>query len=89
MRSIVPPGGPPAADITPESPGKTETLAELRNRAADSEARAQSLLADPDLSRLLATPREKREIERARQIFVNRNLRMSKIEVVGFDMDYT
>jgi HAD superfamily 5'-nucleotidase-like hydrolase len=30
-----------------------------------------------------------REVPRARQIFVNRNLRMEKIEAVGFDMDYT
>ncbi|HEX9051673.1 MAG TPA: HAD-IG family 5'-nucleotidase [Anaeromyxobacter sp.] len=30
-----------------------------------------------------------REVPRARQIFVNRNLRMDKIEAVGFDMDYT
>jgi len=28
-------------------------------------------------------------MERARQVFVNRNLRMSTIELVGFDMDYT
>jgi len=28
-------------------------------------------------------------IERARQVFVNRNLRMSTIELIGFDMDYT
>ncbi len=30
-----------------------------------------------------------REVPRARQIFVNRNLRMDKVEAVGFDMDYT
>ncbi len=30
-----------------------------------------------------------REVARGRQIFVNRNLRMEKIEAVGFDMDYT
>src|SRR5262249_28302296 len=34
-------------------------------------------------------PRDGREVERARQIFVNRNLRMSKIGLIGFDMDYT
>jgi HAD superfamily 5'-nucleotidase-like hydrolase len=28
-------------------------------------------------------------VDRARQVFVNRNLRLSKIEFVGFDMDYT
>src|SRR5512143_2393492 len=30
-----------------------------------------------------------REVPRARQIYVNRNLRMDRIEAVGFDMDYT
>jgi HAD superfamily 5'-nucleotidase-like hydrolase len=55
----------------------------------EAERRAQDVLVDPELSRLLGTPREKREIERARQIFVNRNLRMSKIDLIGFDMDYT
>ncbi|HVE82222.1 MAG TPA: HAD-IG family 5'-nucleotidase [Myxococcales bacterium] len=47
------------------------------------------MLADADLNRLLTAPREAREIERARQIFVNRNLRMANVELVGFDMDYT
>jgi 5'-nucleotidase len=30
-----------------------------------------------------------REVPRAREIFVNRSLRMEKIDAVGFDMDYT
>jgi HAD superfamily 5'-nucleotidase-like hydrolase len=30
-----------------------------------------------------------REVPRGRELFVNRNLRMDKIEAVGFDMDYT
>jgi len=30
-----------------------------------------------------------REIPRSRQIFVNRNLKMDAVDVVGFDMDYT
>lgn len=34
-------------------------------------------------------PRGHREVPRARQIFVNRNLRMDKVDLVGFDMDYT
>jgi HAD superfamily 5'-nucleotidase-like hydrolase len=39
---------------------------------------------------LLAAPHAPhREVPRTRQIFVNRNLRMEKIEAVGFDMDYT
>ncbi len=45
---------------------------------------------DPELQALLARPHAgHREVPRARQIFVNRNLRMDKIELVGFDMDYT
>jgi 5'-nucleotidase len=57
--------------------------------ALEAEKRATALLSDPDLGRLLLAPREKRELNRAREIFVNRNLRMDKIELVGFDMDYT
>jgi 5'-nucleotidase len=29
------------------------------------------------------------DVHRARQVFTNRNLRMGRIEMVGFDMDYT
>ncbi|HEX8952395.1 MAG TPA: 5'-nucleotidase domain-containing protein, partial [Polyangia bacterium] len=29
------------------------------------------------------------DIPRARRIFVNRNLRMDEIDLIGFDMDYT
>ncbi|MFT3916225.1 MAG: HAD-IG family 5'-nucleotidase [Anaeromyxobacteraceae bacterium] len=43
----------------------------------------------PEIQALLAGPHAGREVARARQIFVNRNLRMDKIEAVGFDMDYT
>jgi HAD superfamily 5'-nucleotidase-like hydrolase len=45
----------------------------------------------PLVQELLATPHgaHHREVPRTRQIFVNRNLRMDKIEAVGFDMDYT
>jgi 5'-nucleotidase len=62
-----------------------------RERADAADLRAREILADNDLARLLQAPREKRErdIERARQIFVNRNLRMANVELVGFDMDYT
>jgi 5'-nucleotidase len=44
-----------------------------------------------DLQALLASPHPvgHREVPRGRQIFVNRNLRMDRIEAVGFDMDYT
>jgi HAD superfamily 5'-nucleotidase-like hydrolase len=51
------------------------------------EGRARELLADEELARLLSVKR--RDVERSRQVFVNRNLRMSRIELIGFDMDYT
>lgn len=45
----------------------------------------------PLVKALLASPHggHAREVPRVRQIFVNRNLRMDKIDTVGFDMDYT
>ncbi len=54
----------------------------------EAEARAQRVLDDPELQRVLAH-RHGKEIAVARQVFVNRNLHMSKVEMVGFDMDYT
>ena len=81
-------GSPPAAPGSTVSPPADPRAAE-RPSALAAEKRAQQVLADRALSRLLATSREGREIDRARQIFVNRNLRMNKIEMVGFDMDYT
>jgi 5'-nucleotidase len=45
---------------------------------------------DPEVVRLIDQPHAgHREVARSRQIYVNRNLRMDKIELVGFDMDYT
>ena len=38
--------------------------------------------ATPPVTRALDIPRQSR-------IYVNRNLRLDKIEMVGFDMDYT
>ncbi len=44
----------------------------------------------PDVQSLLSAPHAgHREVPRGRQIFVNRNLRMDRIDAVGFDMDYT
>ena len=60
-----------------------------RARAEEAARRARELLDDDALARLLTAPRERREVPRARDIFVNRNLRMSSIELIGFDMDYT
>jgi HAD superfamily 5'-nucleotidase-like hydrolase len=46
--------------------------------------------ADPEVRALVAGARVPgREVPRTRQIFVNRNLRMDRIQAVGFDMDYT
>ncbi|MCY1023123.1 HAD-IG family 5'-nucleotidase [Pyxidicoccus sp. MSG2] len=59
-------------------------------RAASASRRAHELLADEGLTRLLTLPRERRDVvPRAREVFVNRNLRMSSVELIGFDMDYT
>ena len=81
------PGTPPATlplsvvhGGTPEGPQSAEA------RAAEDEALA--LLDDAKLGRLLAAPRE-HEPDRARGVFVNRNLRLASVEMVGFDMDYT
>ncbi len=43
-----------------------------------------------EVEALLAAPvAGRRDVPPERQVFVNRNLRMDKIEAVGFDMDYT
>ncbi|MBI5547081.1 MAG: HAD-IG family 5'-nucleotidase [Deltaproteobacteria bacterium] len=56
--------------------------------AATEPGAAHDLLADARLQELLS-PAGRREVLRARQVFVNRNLRLSSVELVGFDMDYT
>ncbi|HVZ72805.1 MAG TPA: HAD-IG family 5'-nucleotidase [Polyangia bacterium] len=47
--------------------------------------------ADPTLPTLAPAPTEKTvsDIPRSHRVFVNRNLRLDKIDLVGFDMDYT
>lgn len=65
---------------------KTGRSDAARVRAAQERARA--LLSDEALQRVLARPAAF-ELPTARQIFVNRNLALAKIELVGFDMDYT
>ncbi len=67
----------------------TGTVSRDRTHALLAEGRGRALLQDAELSRLLTAPRAPREVQRARQVFVNRNLRMSNIELIGFDMDYT
>jgi HAD superfamily 5'-nucleotidase-like hydrolase len=60
-----------------------------RASAEEAARRAQELLGNDELARLLSAPRERHEAPRARDVFVNRNLRMSTVELIGFDMDYT
>jgi len=85
LRSTPPiPGGPGQGSL---HGGQWSSTRE--EKALEAEKRAEHLLADAELVRLLSAPREKRELNRAREVFVNRNLRMDKIELVGFDMDYT
>ena len=51
---------------------------------------AHAAYLDPVIRTILDGPRaDGRDVPPSRQVFVNRNLRMDKIEVVGFDMDYT
>jgi HAD superfamily 5'-nucleotidase-like hydrolase len=61
-----------------------------RNERGQEPAAAGASHADPALLALVEGPRAGgREVPLSRQVFVNRNLRMDKIELVGFDMDYT
>ena len=59
-----------------------------RQPAEAAELRAQELLGDHELQRILQQgPRNETPVPR--QVFVNRNLHMAKVELIGFDMDYT
>ena len=60
-----------------------------RARAEAALGRADALLGDAQLAHLLSVHRERPQVERARQVYVNRNLRMAHVEAIGFDMDYT
>ncbi len=87
MRSPTP-GAPPAAlPLSVVHGGAPEGPQSAEARAAEDEA--LGLLDDEELARLLASPRERPEADRARGVFVNRNLRLAGVEMVGFDMDYT
>lgn len=46
------------------------------------------LLRDPNVARLLEREPDK-EVPRSRRIYVSRNLRLDRIDLIGFDMDYT
>ncbi|XXF81349.1 HAD-IG family 5'-nucleotidase [Myxococcaceae bacterium GXIMD 01537] len=84
----------PASGPIPGGPSPDPLHGSFRstlNRARTEQAvdRARALLTDEELARLLSAPRERRDVLHARDIFVNRNLRMSSVELIGFDMDYT
>lgn len=59
-----------------------------RQRVQDAQSRSRAILSDPNLREILSRPAAS-ETPTARQIFVNRNLPMAKVELIGFDMDYT
>jgi 5'-nucleotidase len=59
-----------------------------RSRALEASARARSVLNDEALLKVLSTSNGL-EVPVPRQIFVNRNLHFSRVDLVGFDMDYT
>jgi HAD superfamily 5'-nucleotidase-like hydrolase len=65
--------------------------ADRHARSRDIEEPPGAFYADQSVHALLDQPRATvhRDVPRARQVFVNRNLRMDKIDLVGFDMDYT
>jgi HAD superfamily 5'-nucleotidase-like hydrolase len=58
---------------------------------ADADPAPERAYDGPIVQALLSGPHgaHHREVPRAREVFVNRNLRMDRIEAVGFDMDYT
>jgi HAD superfamily 5'-nucleotidase-like hydrolase len=58
--------------------------------ADEAAARTGASYDAPEVQSLLLGPHAgHREVPRGRQIFVNRNLRLDRIDLVGFDMDYT
>jgi HAD superfamily 5'-nucleotidase-like hydrolase len=70
-------------------PNRADSPGRAREPAEHAEPSGRSY-ADPEVRDLLDRPRmAAREVPSTRQIFVNRNLRMDQIELVGFDMDYT
>ncbi|WP_224248236.1 HAD-IG family 5'-nucleotidase [Hyalangium gracile] len=90
LAPTVPPNAPIPGGPTPEDLLHGSFRSSLnRARAEEAARRAQELLTNGELSRLLSAPRERPDTPRARDVFVNRNLRMSTVELIGFDMDYT
>ncbi len=59
-----------------------------KKQTSSNEETQEDILLDAELNGLLSFS-DGNEIQRNRQVYVNRNLRMSNIKLVGFDMDYT
>ncbi|HZH03672.1 MAG TPA: HAD-IG family 5'-nucleotidase, partial [Myxococcaceae bacterium] len=89
MSQVLPPTAPIPGGTGPLTNEDSGPPSALRTLAREADQRARDILSDDALRRLLSTSADRREVERPRQIFVNRNLRMGRIELVGFDMDYT
>ena len=68
--------------------GRPSPLAPVEAAAAREHDRSPSY-ESKEIQSLLLGHAGHREVPRGRQIFVNRNLRMDRIDLVGFDMDYT
>jgi 5'-nucleotidase len=66
----------------------TPTGSTNSSKVDEAMRRAQAVLSDGRLGTIFSVS-PGRDIPVARQIFVNRNLPLSKVELVGFDMDYT
>ena len=56
--------------------------------ALEATQRAELLIGDRELQQILSQP-SKNDTPVPRQVFVNRNLNLAKVELIGFDMDYT
>ena len=80
------PDTPPPSDPAPLH-GGVHTRPSLPE-AVHAQQEALGILSDRELARLLDGA-ARTAVERARQVFVNRNLRLANVEMVGFDMDYT
>ncbi len=87
MRSPTPGASQAALPLSVVHGGTPEGPQSIEARVAEDEA--LDLLDDEELAHLLAAPRERPDADRARGVFVNRNLRLAAVEMVGFDMDYT
>ena len=80
------PEPPPQSDPAPLH-GGVHTRPSLPE-AVRAQEEALGILSDDELGRLLDGA-ARMPVEPARQVFVNRNLRLANVEMVGFDMDYT